>query len=66
MNDAFMMFAVIGPLGTIAVGAWRISAMMSKVEHRLHQLESENRQLRSDVLALQTLLRLLVDRGRPD
>jgi hypothetical protein len=66
MSEAFTVFAVIGPLATIAIGAWRISAIMAKVEYRLREIERENRQLRSDVLALQTLLRLLVDRARVD
>ena len=66
MTETTMLLAVIGPLATIAAAAWRISSLISRVEHRLDSLERENRQLRSDVLALQTLLRLFVDPRRDE
>jgi hypothetical protein len=59
---------MVGIAPAVLVGSlvWRLSARLSLMDAKLDRLEMENRQLRSDLAALQTLLRLLVDRGRPD
>jgi len=46
-------------LGTLI---WRLSARLTTMDSKLDRLEDENRQLRSDILALQTLLSMLVDK----
>jgi len=46
-------------LGTLI---WRLSARLTTMDSKLDRLEHENRQLRSDILALQTLLSMLVDK----
>jgi hypothetical protein len=64
MNEIGMLAAYIAPMSVVAGAAWRIAAKLSAVEHRLKQLEAENRALKSDLVALRTLLSVLVDSRR--
>ena len=64
MTDAAMILAYIGPMSIVAGAAWRIAVKLTAVENRLKQLEHENRALKSDLLALRTLLSVLVDSRR--
>jgi type II secretory pathway component PulJ len=64
MNELSMMVAYVAPMSIVAGAAWRIAVKLSAVESRLKHLESENRALKSDVLALRTLLSILVDSRR--
>lgn len=59
------LVALITP--AIAVGGllWRLSARLTIMDHKLDRLESENRQLRAELGALQALLAVLVDKRRP-
>lgn len=59
---AFGLISVAVLLGGIL---WRLSARLTAMDGKLDRLESENRQLRSDILALQTLLSMLVDKRTP-
>jgi len=65
MTEAEMLFAYIGPLSIVAGGAWRIAVKLTNVERKIDKLEAENRELRSELRALDRLLRVLVDSGRP-
>lgn len=64
MNEISMLAAYIAPMSIVAGAAWRIASKLSAVEGRLKQLEQENRALKSDLLALRTLLSVLVDSRR--
>lgn len=64
MTDAAMILAYVGPLSIVAGGAWRIAVKLTNVERKLDKLEAENRDLRSELRALDRLLRVLVDSGR--
>jgi hypothetical protein len=64
MNEATMLLAYIAPMSIVAGAAWRIATKLTAVEQRLKHLEQENRALKSDVLALRTLLSILVDSRR--
>jgi len=65
MNEIAMMLAYVAPMSVVAGAAWRIAGKLTAVEQRLKQLEHENRNLKSDLLALRTLLSVLVDSRRP-
>jgi hypothetical protein len=56
--------AYLGPMSLIAGAAWRASAKLTSIEHRLRQLEERNRQLRAEVSALRTLLTVVIDSRR--
>ena len=64
MTDAGMLLAYVAPMSIVAGAAWRIAAKLTAVESRLKQLEHENRSLKSDIVALRTLLSVLVDSRR--
>jgi hypothetical protein len=64
MTEQAMMLAYIAPMSIVAGAAWRIAFKLSAVENRLKHLEAENRSLKSDLLALRTLLSVLVDSRR--
>jgi hypothetical protein len=64
MTDAAMMLAYIAPMSIVAGAAWRIAAKLTAVENRLKHLERENSSLKSDIVALRTLLSVLVDSRR--
>jgi hypothetical protein len=64
MNEIGMLAAYIAPMSIVAGAAWRIAAKLTAVEQRLKHLESENRSLKSDLVALRTLLSVLVDSRR--
>ena len=59
-----MLLAYIGPMSIVAGAAWRIAAKLTAVETRLKHLERENSSLKSDIVALRTLLSVLVDSRR--
>jgi len=59
-----MLAAYVGPMSIIAGAAWKMSGRLSKMDARLAQLERENRELKSDITALRTLLSVLVDSRR--
>ncbi len=65
MNEIAMLAAYIAPMSIVAGAAWRIAAKLTAVEQRLKHLEAENRSLKSDLVALRTLLSVLVDSRRP-
>ena len=64
MTDLTMLLAYVAPMSIVAGAAWRIAAKLTAVEQRLKHLEHENRALKSDLLALRTLLSVLVDSRR--
>jgi hypothetical protein len=64
MTDVGMILAYVAPMSVVAGAAWRISAKLTSLERHVRQIEQENRQLRSDLVSLQTLLSLLVDSRR--
>jgi len=64
MSELQMLVAYVGPMSVIAGAAWKMSARLSKMDARLAQLERENRELKSDITALRTLLSVLVDSRR--
>ena len=64
MTELQMFVAYVGPLSIIAGAAWKMSARLAKMDARLAQLEKENRELKSDITALRTLLSVLVDSRR--
>ena len=64
MTDVGMMLAYVGPLSIVAGAAWRVAVKLTNVERKLDKLEAENRELRSELRALDRLLRVLVDSGR--
>jgi hypothetical protein len=64
MNEIGMLAAYIAPMSIVAGAAWRIAAKLTAVEQRLKHLEAENRSLKSDLVALRTLLSVLVDSRR--
>jgi len=64
MTELQMLVAYVGPLSIIAGAAWKMSARLAKMDSRLAQLEKENRDLKSDITALRTLLSVLVDSRR--
>ena len=64
MNEIQMLAAYIAPMSIVAGAAWRIAAKLTAVEQRLEHLEAENRSLKSDLVALRTLLSVLVDSRR--
>jgi hypothetical protein len=64
MNEITMLAAYIAPMSIVAGAAWRIAAKLTAVEQRLKHLEAENRALKSDLVALRTLLSVLVDSRR--
>jgi hypothetical protein len=64
VTDFTMLIAYVAPMSIVAGAAWRIAAKLTAVEARLKHLESENRSLHSDILALRTLLSVLVDSRR--
>jgi hypothetical protein len=64
MTDLSMLIAYIAPMSIVAGAAWRIATKLSAVEGRLKQLERENHSLKSDIVALRTLLSVLVDSRR--
>lgn len=64
MSELQMIAAYIAPMLAISGAAWRMSARLAKMDARLAQLERENRDLKSDITALRTLLSVLVDSRR--
>ena len=64
MTDVGMLVAYIAPMSIVAGAAWRIAAKLTAVETRLKHLERENQSLKSDLVALRTLLSVLVDSRR--
>lgn len=60
-----MAFVLISPALAVGTLLWRLSARLTVMDAKLDRLETENRQLRSDLVALQALLSLLVDTRRP-
>lgn len=64
MTELQMFVAYVGPLSVIAGAAWKMSARLARMEERLAALEKENRELKSDITALRTLLSVLVDSRR--
>jgi hypothetical protein len=64
MNEIGLMVAYIAPMSVVAGAAWRIAAKLTSVENRLKHLERENSSLKSDIVALRTLLSVLVDSRR--
>ena len=64
MTDMAMLIAYVAPMSIVAGAAWRIAVKLTAVEARLKHLEAENRALKSDLLALRTLLSVLVDSRR--
>jgi type II secretory pathway component PulJ len=64
MTDLGLMLAYIGPMSIVAGAAWRIAAKLTNVERKLERLERENQSLRSELHALDRLLRVLVDSRR--
>jgi hypothetical protein len=64
MNELQMLAAYLAPMSIVAGAAWRIAFKLSAVEQRLEQLEAENSSLKSDLVALRTLLSVLVDSRR--
>jgi hypothetical protein len=64
MSDLGMMLAYIAPMSVVAGAAWRIATKLAAVENRLKHLERENSALKSDLVALRTLLSVLVDSRR--
>jgi len=64
MSELQMLAAYIAPMLGIAGAAWKMSARLAKMDARLAQLEKENRELKSDITALRTLLSVLVDSRR--
>jgi len=59
---AEMLAAWLVPVVTIGTLVWRLSAKLTSIMSKLDQLEEENRRLRADLVALQTLLSMLVDK----
>ena len=57
-----MFAAWLVPVVTIGTLVWRLSAKLTSIMSKLDQLEEENRRLRADLVALQTLLSMLVDK----
>ena len=64
MTDVSMMVAYVAPMSIVAGAAWRIAVKLTAVEQRLKHLEAENQSLKSDLVALRTLLSVLVDSRR--
>ena len=64
MTDISMMIAYVAPMSIVAGAAWRIAVKLTAVEQRLKHLEAENQSLKSDLVALRTLLSVLVDSRR--
>ena len=64
MTDVSMMIAYVAPMSIVAGAAWRIAVKLTAVEQRLKHLEAENQSLKSDLVALRTLLSVLVDSRR--
>jgi hypothetical protein len=64
MTEIGMLAAYIAPMSIVAGAAWRIAAKLTSVENRLKHLERENAALKSDIVALRTLLSVLVDSRR--
>jgi len=64
MTEVGMMLAYIAPMSVVAGAAWRIATKLAAVENRLKHLERENSALKSDLVALRTLLSVLVDSRR--
>ena len=64
MTELGMMLAYVAPMSVVAGAAWRIAAKLTSVENRLKHLERENAALKSDIVALRTLLSLIVDSRR--
>ena len=64
VTDAAMILAYVAPLSVVGGAAWRIAVKLTNVERKLDKLEAENRELRSELRALDRLLRVLVDSGR--
>lgn len=60
-----MAVVLIAPALAIGSLLWRLSARLTVMDAKLDRLETENRQLRSDLVALQSLMSLLVDSRRP-
>jgi len=59
------VLAIIAPTVLLGSLLWRLSARLTMMDAKLDRLEAENRQLRSDLVALQALLSILVDKRRP-
>ena len=57
-----MLAAWLVPVVTIGTLVWRLSAKLTSIMSKLDQLEEENQRLRADLVALQTLLSMLVDK----
>jgi hypothetical protein len=64
MSELSMLLAYIAPMSIVGGAAWRIAAKLTAVENRLKHLERENGSLKSDIVALRTLLSVLVDSRR--
>lgn len=57
-----MLMAWLVPAVTLGGLVWRLSAKLTKMDAKLDRLEEENHRLRADLLALQTLLSMFVDK----
>lgn len=57
-----MLMAWVVPAITLGGLVWRLSAKLTKMDAKLDRLEEENHRLRADLLALQTLLSMFVDK----
>ena len=57
-----MLMAWLVPAVTLGGLVWRLSAKLTKMDAKLDRLEEENQRLRADLLALQTLLSMFVDK----
>lgn len=57
-----MWMAWIVPAITLGTLVWRLSSKLTEMDAKLDRLEEENQRLRADLLALQTLLSMFVDK----
>lgn len=57
-----MLMAWLVPAVTLGGLVWRLSAKLTAMDAKLDRLEEENHRLRADLLALQTLLSMFVDK----
>jgi undecaprenyl pyrophosphate phosphatase UppP len=58
------MLISIGPMVAVLVLFWHVALKLGRIESEMHEVREENRKLRSDLLALQTLMSVLVDSRR--
>jgi phage-related minor tail protein len=64
MTEVAMVLAYVAPMSIIAGAAWRVAVKLTNVERKLERIERENQDLRSELRALDRLLRLVVDNRR--